>query len=125
MHLTSQELLHEAHQAGYEVLAVEQMRANRWVLTLRDEARRTILVLVQARALISSADVADLAVLTQLRRPDRGLLLAYGGTFSPSATRTLNELSNGRLQLCRAFPPTPKHDAESQPISAVLRSVLQ
>src|SRR5690348_4855572 len=94
-----QDLLQAAHRAGYLGAEVQQLRANRWLLTLKDASGAALLVLVQARPLITSADVQDLAELVRLRGIARGLLWAYGGSFSPAAQRTLAELSDNRLRL--------------------------
>lgn len=102
------DLVHLAHEAGYQVEAVEQLRPNRWLLTLCDGADAVTLALFQARPLIGAADVQDLAELARLRRPDYCVLVAYGGSFSPAAQRTLAELTDDRLQLCTALPPTPQ-----------------
>lgn len=97
---SSHDLEQEFCQAGYDVLKIEQLRANRWVITLQDETKHIILVLVQARLLVSSADVHDLADLVRLRRPDRGVLLAYGGNLSPAAQGALKELNDQLLRFC-------------------------
>ena len=44
----------------------------------------------------------------------RGLLLAYGGSFSPAAQRTLAELSDNRLVLCTTLPLAPTSDVPRQ-----------
>ncbi|MFN8569485.1 MAG: hypothetical protein U0Z44_18620 [Kouleothrix sp.] len=102
---STRELCQLARQAGYEVIGEQQIRTNRWLLTLRDAEHAELLVLVQARRLVVAADVQDLAELVQLRRASRGILLVYGGTFSPAAQRTLAELPGAPLQLCGALPP--------------------
>jgi hypothetical protein len=72
---------------------------------LSDASGATTLVLIQARPLISAADVQDLAELSRLRQPGRAILLAYGGTFSPAAQSTLTEMGDDRLRLCTTLPP--------------------
>lgn len=94
-----------ARQAGYRVASVERLRHNRWLLTLADKANTITLVLAQARPLIGSADVQDLAEFARLRRPDTAVLLAIGGAFSPNAHLTLSELRDRRMQLCTDLPP--------------------
>src|SRR5690349_19432076 len=98
------ELVYAAQRAGYQVVEAQQIRSNRWLLTLGDKLGTSLLVLVQARPLIVAADVQDLAELVQLRSIPRGLLWAYGGTLSPAAQLTLTELSDSRLQCCTALP---------------------
>jgi hypothetical protein len=102
--LSAQDLTHMARQAGYHVAAVEHLRPNRWLLTLTDTSGATIALLVQARPLVSSADVQDLAEIVQVRSFTRGILLAYGGSFSGNALRTCTELDD-QLQLCTSLPP--------------------
>jgi hypothetical protein len=113
-----------AQQAGYQVLEAEQLRPNRWQLIMMDGAANRCALLVQARPLLSSADVQDLADTVRLRRLDGGILLAHGGVFSPAAQRTLQELADGRLRLCTALPlaPKPEH-AETKPIHVRLKSI--
>jgi hypothetical protein len=101
--LSAQDLVHMARQAGYHVAAVEHLRPNRWLLTLTDATGATIALLVQARPLVSSADVQDLAEIVQVRSFTRGILLAYGGNFSGHALRTCTELDD-RLRLCTTLP---------------------
>jgi hypothetical protein len=121
----TQELVQMAQLAGYRTLDVEQLRPNRWLLLLMDGTNSRIAVLVQARPLVSSADVQDLADLVRLRRLDGGILLAYGGTFSPAAHRTHAELSDHRLRLCTALPPAAKPEhPEASPARAALKSLL-
>lgn len=102
----SQHLIEAARAAGYVVRTCEQLRANRWLLTLRDPSRVRIAVLVQARPLIVATDVQDLAEMVQLRRCTRGLLWASDGRLSPEATQTLAEIGGGRLHFCTELPPT-------------------
>lgn len=122
---STRELVHEARQAGYTVSSIEQLRPNRWLLGLNDETGAEIVVLVQARPLISSADVQDLADIVRLRRSARGILLAHGGSFSQGAQRTLLELADDRLRLCTALPLASKHESsEPRAVSPALKSPL-
>ena len=109
---STRDLVQMAQAAGYQVAATQQLRANRWLLMLTDTTGATTLTLIQARPLISAADVQDLAELMRLRRPTRAVLLAYGGVFSPAAQRTLAEMRDDRLRLCTALPPVAQPDAE-------------
>jgi hypothetical protein len=102
---STRDLVQMAQSAGYQIVATQQLRSNRWLFILVDASGATTLALIQARPLISAADVQDLAELTRLRRPGRALLLAYGGTFSPAAQRTLAEMADERLRLCTTLPP--------------------
>lgn len=97
----------QAQELGYEVQQVEQVRSNRWLLTLKDSTDTIILTLVQQRPLISSADVQDLAELLSLRTAERGILLAVGGKFTPGAERTALELNQAQITLCTTLPPDP------------------
>ena len=94
-----------AREAGYRITGIEQLRSNRWLLTLSDGNGRTVLVLAQARSLIGSADVQDLWELVRLRNPATGILLALDGSFSPAAHHTCAELRDQRLHLCTSLPP--------------------
>ncbi len=94
-----------ARNAGYRAAGIEQLRSNRWLLTLIDNDGRIVLVLVQARSLIGAADVQDLSELVRLRNPTAGILLALDGVFSAAAQRTCAELRDRRLQLCTSLPP--------------------
>jgi hypothetical protein len=109
---STRDLIQLARAAGYQVVAAQQLRANRWLLVLNDDTGAAILTLIQARPLISAADVQDLAELVRLRRPSRGILLAYGGAFSAAAQRTLAEMGDDRLRLCTALPPAAKQDGD-------------
>lgn len=97
-------LLLEARTLGYQVVQHEQLRPNRWLLLLKDPNETQLLVLVQQRPLIASADVQDLAELLQLRRVERGYLVALGGAFSAFAQRTALEFGLGRITLCTQLP---------------------
>jgi hypothetical protein len=120
----TREFIQMARQAGYQVVETEQLRPNRWLLTLTDEIGSRIAVLVQARPLISSPDVQDLADIVRLRGLDSGILLAYGGNFSAAAQRTQIELSDIRLRLCVTLPPAAKHEnVEAQRVGAALKSI--
>lgn len=94
-----------ARDAGYRVVSIEQLRNNRWLLTLSGSDTRIILVLAQARPLVGAADVQDLAELVRLRNPAMGILLALEGIFSAAAQRTCAELRDRRLHLCTSLPP--------------------
>ena len=96
----------QAQQAGYRVIKAEQLRANRWLLTLQ-HAETALLMLVQARPLIGATDVQDLADLVALRRAHQGILLAHAGAFSQSAVRTQAEIGRDRIRLVTVLPPTP------------------
>src|SRR5262245_8837730 len=109
---STRDLIQMAQAAGYQIVATEQLRANRWLLTLSDSTGATTLALIQARPLISAADVQDLAELARLRQPAYAVLLAYGGTFSPAAQRTLAELGHDQLRLCTSLPPAAQPDPE-------------
>ncbi len=102
---STRDLVQMAQSAGYQIVATQQLRSNRWLFMLVDASGATTLALIQARPLISAADVQDLAELTRLRRPGHAILLAYGGTFSPAAQRTLAEMADERLRLCMTLPP--------------------
>jgi hypothetical protein len=119
---STEELIHTARQAGYQILEARQVRANRWLLTLKDSNGATLLVLVQSRPLIVSADVQDLAELVRLQHGARGILWAYAGSFSPAAQRTLAELSDTRLRFCTALPPAAQLEGEELvKVSSALR----
>lgn len=102
---STRDLIQMAQSAGYQIVATQQLRSNRWLLMLSDASGATTLALIQARPLISAADVQDLAELTRLRQPARAILLAYGGAFSPAAQCTLSEMGDDRLRLCTTLPP--------------------
>jgi len=121
---STRELIQAARQAGYTVSTIEQLRPNRWLLGLSDETGAETVVLVQARPLISSVDVQDLAELVRLRRLDGGILLAPGGTFSAGAQRTLAELSDYRMRLCTTLPAASKAETSAAaPVRATLKSI--
>lgn len=105
MNAMADQLASEVYAAGYDLLSIEQLRHNRWLLVLRTHAGDQILVLAQRRPLILAADVQDLAEILQLRRFALGYLLALDGRFSPEALRTAGELRVPRIQLCAAIPP--------------------
>ena len=102
---STRDLVQMAQSAGYQIIATQQLRSNRWLLMLSDSTSATTLALIQARPLIGASDVQDLAELTRLRRPGRAFLLAYGGAFSSAAQRTLAEMGDERLRLCTTLPP--------------------
>jgi hypothetical protein len=109
---STRDLLQMVQAAGYQVIATQQLRANRWLFMLTDATGATTLALIQARPLISSADVQDLAELMLLRRPTRAILLAYEGVFSPAAHCTLAEMHDDRLRLCSVLPPAVQPGSE-------------
>lgn len=104
MHPTAAALTAQVREAGYTLVLIEQLRPNRWLLTLRDTEGAERLALAQQRPLISSADVHDLAELLRLRRVAGGYLLAIGGTFSPEARRAAAELRSHQIRLCHQLP---------------------
>ncbi len=104
---STRDLVQMAQSAGYQIIATQQLRSNRWLFMLSDVTSTTTLVLIQARPLISAADVQDLAELTRLRQPARAILLAYNGVFSSAAQRTLAEMGDERLRLCTTLPAAP------------------
>ncbi len=103
---TTAELTRQARAAGYTVVRIEQLRTNRWLLTLTDAQGAPLLVLAQQRPLICAADVQDLADTLSLHRCPTGILLALDGTFSPEARRTATELQRQSIQLCNTLPPS-------------------
>ncbi len=111
-----------AREAGYRVTSVEQLRSNRWLLTLSDGDGRAVLVLAQARPLVGSADVQDLWELVLLRSPAVGILLAIDGNFSPAAHHTCAELHDRRLHLCTSLPPAAVPALEESSARSVLAS---
>ena len=100
MHAKATELTRQARDAGYEVVQCEQLRANRWLLRLKDTTGELVLLMAQQRSLLTSADVQDLAELLYLYRCASGMLLAIDGTFSAEARRTATELRRGTIHLC-------------------------
>jgi hypothetical protein len=116
---TSKQILALARAAGYEVIAIDQPRPKRWVLQLQDGAGAYITVMVQQRALVSAADVQDLAELLRLRHSKEGVLLALGGTFSPVAHRTAQELRDTRILLCTSLPTAPSSPKASPVLSSL------
>jgi hypothetical protein len=112
---STRDLVQMAQSAGYQISATQQLRSNRWLLMLSDAAGATTLALIQARPLISAADVQDLAELTRLRQPERAILLAYGGVFSSAAQCTLTEMGDERLRLCTALPSAASPGSEELP----------
>lgn len=107
--LTARELIRMVRQAGYSVQTIEHLRTNRWLLIVRDAQIGVIALFVQSRALVTAADVQDLAEIVRVRGLQRGILLAYGGIFSATAQRTCTELDH-RLQLCTTLPPAPSNE---------------
>jgi hypothetical protein len=120
----TRDLVKMSRQAGYQVVEAEQLRPNRWLLILTDAAGHQLALLVQARPLISSADIQDLADIVRLRQLHSGVLLAYEGSFSPAAQRTHQELADNRLWLCTALPLASKSEhVETQSVGAALKSI--
>ena len=117
---STRDLVQMAQSAGYQIVATQQLRANRWLFMLSVVTGATTLTLIQARPLISAADVQDLAELTRLRRPARAILLAYGGVFSPAAQRTLTEMGDERLRLCTTLPAAPPDPGDLSTAKAAL-----
>ncbi len=117
--VTSRDLAEQARRANYEVMSIEQQRANRWVLTLRSGGLVTI-VLAQSRQLLSGADVQDLAELVRLRGPAQGILLALDGTFSPIAQQTLDELRALPLRFATKTLLAPSAEHEPRPLGVPL-----
>jgi hypothetical protein len=101
----ARDLVRLARHAGYVVQSVEQLRPNRWLLTLTEPPDTEVILLVQARPLVSSSDVQDVAELVRKPGQRRGILLAYQGTFTPDAWQTAAELSDARLHLCTTLLP--------------------
>jgi hypothetical protein len=91
-------------EAGYQLIRIEQLRANRWLL-LAESPEGKVLILAQQRPLISASDVQDLAEQLRLSRVGTGYLLAMGGRFSPEAQRTAAELRQPLIVLCGKLPP--------------------
>jgi hypothetical protein len=102
----TRDLVQRVQRAGYEVIAIEQPRSTRWLLTLQDSTGISVILFVQARSVICSSDVQDLAELVRVRRSAQGVLWAYDGDFTPAARRTCDELGESRLTLCRVWPIT-------------------
>jgi hypothetical protein len=120
---STRDLVQMAQSVGYHIIATQQLRSNRWLLMLSDASGATTLALIQARPLISAADVQDLAELTRLRQPGRAILLAYGGIFSPAAQRTLAEMGDDRLRLCTTLPPAQTDPDDLRNANAALHPV--
>jgi hypothetical protein len=114
----------EARTAGYQVVAAEQLRANRLLMTLSEPSGCETLVMVQARAMIGASDVQDFAEIMQLRHPARGIILAHGGVFSPAAQQTLVELGDVRVRLCTTLPPVAQIEGDKVAGLAVNRASL-
>lgn len=122
MQPTAARLAARAREAGYEVARVEQLRTNRWLLTLRDGDGAATLLMVQQRPIVTAADVQDLAELLQCARVPRGLLLAYEGSFSPEARRTAVELRRRPIQLCTELPTTGRAAEAAQLVHGGVRT---
>lgn len=102
--LTLAQIEKEARTAGYHVVASDRLRANRWLLVVRNHLGQLLAVLVQSRSLISEADVQDLAEVVRLRRYHGGILLIQNAQVSPHAQRTLKEFSAQNLHICASIP---------------------
>ena len=89
--------------AGYQLICIKQLRANRWLL-LAESPEGEVLILAQQRPLISACDVQDLAELLRLSHANTGYLLALDGRFSPEAQRTAAELCHPQIVLCGSLP---------------------
>ncbi len=113
MNAKSAQMAAKAREAGYESVSVEQLRPNRWLLTMRTPAGDPMLVLAQQRPLVVAADVHDLADLLRLRRVSVGLLLALEGRFSPEALRAAHDLRQPRILPCATLPPAGPAQAPS------------
>lgn len=114
-------LIAQARTLGYEVVTGEQLRPNRWLLTLRD-AGSLVLVLAQRRPLLSAADVQDLSDIVRLRCAAYGILLAVGGTFSSNAYQTAAELG-GIVKLTVELPQATSIDVSEKLPGALLRTL--
>ncbi|MBX0328780.1 hypothetical protein K2Z83_13965 [Oscillochloris sp. ZM17-4] len=90
-------------EAGYQLIHIDQLRTNRWLI-VAESAEGRVLVLAQQRPLISASDVQDLAERLRLSQVPIGYLLAMGGRFSPEAQRTAAELRRPRIVLCGKIP---------------------
>jgi hypothetical protein len=90
-------------EAGYQLIRIEQLRTNRWLL-LAESPEGKVLILAQQRPLIGASDVQDLAEQLRLTPVGIGYLLAMGGRFSPEAQRTAAELRQPQIVLCGSLP---------------------
>jgi hypothetical protein len=90
-------------EAGYQLVRIEQLRANRW-LVVATSGEGNVLILAQQRPLINSSDVQDLAEQLRLARINIGYLLSIGGRFSPEAQHTAAELRRPYIVLCGSLP---------------------
>jgi hypothetical protein len=104
MTMTATHLVTTVREAGYQLLRIEQLRANRWLLSV-DSPEGRVLIMAQERPLIGASDVQDLAERLRLSRVGVGYLLAVGGRFSPEAQRTAAELRAPLIVLCGKLPP--------------------
>lgn len=100
---TASAFVQVAQQAGYRVRLVEQPRNNRLLLTVDDPEGQALMIMIQARRLVTASDVAELADVVRIRRLHQGLLWAYGGEFSPFATQAVRELGD-LIRLIRGLP---------------------
>jgi hypothetical protein len=98
------DLSNQVREAGYQLIRIEQLRVNRWLI-MAESAEGRVLILAQQRPLIGAADVQDLAEQLRLTHNAVGYLLAMGGRFSPEAQRTAAELRHPQIVLCGRIPP--------------------
>lgn len=103
MDLTAINLSTIVREAGYQLVRIEQLRANRWLI-IADAPDGRLLILAQQRPLIGASDVQDLAEQLRLARFPLGYLLGLDGRFSPEAQRTAAELRYPRIVLCGKIP---------------------
>ena len=97
-----------ARDAGYRVVVIERLRSNRWLVTLVDGDGHTVLVLAQARPLIGSADVQDLAEFVRLRNPTMGFCSLSAACSAPAHSIPVPNCATGActsVQRCRQRPP--------------------
>jgi hypothetical protein len=116
---SQRELTQLARKAGYDVLSIEQLRPNRWLLTLAQPQASPVLAMFQIRPLVGAADVMDLGDLVGLRRAAYGILIAHNGVFSASAQQTHKELRALKLHLCTSLPPIITSNGEVRAVSAM------
>ncbi|NNJ10695.1 hypothetical protein EKD04_010170 [Chloroflexales bacterium ZM16-3] len=105
-------------EAGYKLIRIDQLRANRWLI-MAESVEGKVLILAQQRPLIGAADVQDLAEQLRLTRVPIGYLLALGGRFSPEAQRTTAELRQPRIVLCGKIPPVDDAPRSAPSLEAI------